>query len=407
MLLYGSAIALTLGVSARAADINVYPWGDLQALGVENEILPGDFEAFKLKASPLVGKVIVVLRSPGGSLIDAMEIGEFVRLRGWVTFVYGECDSACAAIWLAGTPRIMMSNALIGFHAASINGQERGQGNAVFGAYMTRLGLGYPAVGWATTAGPNDIAYLTPDKAKEIDISVNVIPYQEKQAAVQPAVPPPIPQPPTVNTRDCSAIGVELLEFFPDKFGDCSKPPARVVDFHIHNAAWRTVKSWDRYVSSTGRYVARTLQTSISARIVNCGDGGCGPYRLIAKDHDAEGGSNGGSVCFFEKDWSDCETNEGQHYKLGAGSIKSFLSIANGADAGPVIPNPAPVKPAPTKRKIAATPKTVESCDVCNGGGRTCQPCYWEKHPPVCEYGRQPGSIYCNRFPAGDPRNNE
>jgi len=68
-------------------------------------------------------------------------------------------------------------------------------------------------------------------------------------------------------------------------------------------------------------------------------------YRLIAKDHDANGGSNGGSSCVFSGPgdmpnlpislYSDCENSMGEHYKLKAASIKAFLNIANGALPGP------------------------------------------------------------------------
>jgi hypothetical protein len=40
---------------------------------------------------------------------------------------------------------------------------------------MTKLGLGYGAVLWATTASPKDIAYLTPGKAKQLGIQLTVI----------------------------------------------------------------------------------------------------------------------------------------------------------------------------------------------------------------------------------------
>jgi hypothetical protein len=48
--------------------------------------------------------------------------------------VLDECYSACASIWLAGTPRMMAPQAKIGFHAASVNGQEKGRGNPLVGA---------------------------------------------------------------------------------------------------------------------------------------------------------------------------------------------------------------------------------------------------------------------------------
>jgi hypothetical protein len=95
----------------------------------------------------------------------------------------------------------MTPSAKIGFHAASINGQEKGTGNALFGAYMTRLGLDYEAVLWATTASPSEIAFLTPAQAERLGIDVLVINEgpDEKQANAQPTLPftprPVTPQP--------------------------------------------------------------------------------------------------------------------------------------------------------------------------------------------------------------------
>jgi hypothetical protein len=146
----------------------------------------------------LVGKVTVHLESPGGALIPALQIGEYVRLKGWSTFVPDECYSACASIWLAGVPRTMPPQARIGFHAASVNGEEKGRGNALVGAYMTRLGLGYGAIGWATDASPADLALLTPSKAKELGIDLTVL-EPDKHANAQPAAPA-VPSPDRFGT---------------------------------------------------------------------------------------------------------------------------------------------------------------------------------------------------------------
>jgi hypothetical protein len=150
-LLNGSA------VPAYAAQIEVTPAGKdgITDITIEGVIGPDDFEAFKRQADPLPrAAVIVKLHSPGGNLFSAIEIGEYIRSKAWTTFVYDECDSSCAAIWLAGVLRFMSPIARIGFHAASMNGQESGRGSALFGAYMTRLGLSYEAVFWLPPPAP-------------------------------------------------------------------------------------------------------------------------------------------------------------------------------------------------------------------------------------------------------------
>jgi hypothetical protein len=337
-------------VSANAATFNT---GDLmkgsegQWISIDGQIFLDDFRAFKLAASRLTArKVAVVLSGPGGNLIAAMRIGEFVRLKGWGTFVATECDSACAAIWLAGHPRMMSPTAKIGFHAASVAGQENGASNALYGAYMSRLGLDYDAVDWATTAGPRDISYLSPAKAKELRIDVDVIDPERasKQVAATPATPAPSPvgMPPSVMVpsiiapgttslpaapnpgRDCTAIIADMVPWFPGAFNDCITQPA--VD-SWSTSQWHTIKTWDQFLPATGRYVTRTLQA--------CSDN-CGVHRLIARDHDASGNSNGGSLCHFTvangypKDWSSCQNTDGVLYELKPGSINWLLRIAAG-----------------------------------------------------------------------------
>jgi hypothetical protein len=166
---------------------------------------------------------------------------------------------------------------------------------------------------------------------------------------------------PRADGRDCSGISAELDLFFPLIFDDCfTRPAANAARLQ---AKYATVKTWDRYIPSSQRYINRTLQAC----------NGCilDPYRLIAKDHDANGGSNGGSICYFNKTRSDCETTAGEHYQLKAGSIKAFLNIANEADpdadagaspqlAKPPQPNIPPigqVKPARTVKSL--TPDEV------------------------------------------------
>jgi hypothetical protein len=57
----------------------------------------------------------------------------------------------------------MMANSRIGFHAAFdiVSRQETGVGNAVIGAYLTRLGLPYSVVIYATKQGPDGMQWLS------------------------------------------------------------------------------------------------------------------------------------------------------------------------------------------------------------------------------------------------------
>ena len=79
------------------------------------------------------------LDSPGGSLVPAIAIGKLVRQKGYATVVLDQstCNSACALIWLAGTPRYLEGAGNLGFHASYTEqgGRlvETGVGNASSG----------------------------------------------------------------------------------------------------------------------------------------------------------------------------------------------------------------------------------------------------------------------------------
>jgi hypothetical protein len=185
-----AVLLATTALPAYAANIEVHSIQGGRIITIDGEIDPNDFDVFKVKASPIGGKPAVFLGGPGGNVLAALQIGEFIRMKGWTTTVLNECDSACALIWLAGVQRTMTPTAKVGFHAASMDGQEKGMGNAMVGAYLNRIGLG-KAVLFANAAGPDEITYLTPSMAKQVGIEVSVIDLQPVPAArIQYTVPP-------------------------------------------------------------------------------------------------------------------------------------------------------------------------------------------------------------------------
>lgn len=133
----------------------------------------------------------MLLKSNGGDLVTAIRIGEMVRARGFPTFVTDTCASACTLIWLAGSQRYMSSHAGIGFHQASRRdtGEVSGTGNALVGSYLTRLGLSYNAVLYATSAPPDDIKWMTPADARYVGIDVRVLDPAERTEHPATAVP--------------------------------------------------------------------------------------------------------------------------------------------------------------------------------------------------------------------------
>ena len=79
--------------------------------------------------------------------------------------------SSCALAWLEGASSVSFVDvAALGFHAAyqmdGTTARETGIGNAVVGAYLTRIGLPISAVIYITKASPDAITWLTPADAK-------------------------------------------------------------------------------------------------------------------------------------------------------------------------------------------------------------------------------------------------
>lgn len=166
-------LALAVSVNAaiapsHAADIRVEPitGTDLVLVTVSGPIVKGDEERFR-RISLEHERAAVLLDSPGGSLAPALSIGRAIRLREYSTIVAkdGLCASACALIWIAGSPRLLSPAGKIGFHASYFeeNGKliETGVGNAVVGHYLSQLNLSERAVIFATQASPEKITWLT------------------------------------------------------------------------------------------------------------------------------------------------------------------------------------------------------------------------------------------------------
>ncbi len=162
---------------------------------VQGPLTISDASEFQSKTGPL-SKAIVLFQSDGGSVVAGIQIGEIIRLKNFVTLVPNEtrCASACAIAWLGGTRRFMGPGARIGFHAAhdASSGQETGVGNALVGAYLSRIGLPYSAVIYITQAAPNSMTWLSLSDAEQrgIDVSLLETPGNRRVATATPSTGP-------------------------------------------------------------------------------------------------------------------------------------------------------------------------------------------------------------------------
>jgi hypothetical protein len=131
---------------------------------------------------------IIELNSLGGNPFPAIAMGRVIKSEGLATTVTakGSCTSACALMWLAGSPRYAPPNATIAFHGVidTRTGMPSSFGNARTGAYLDELGLSDAAIDALTTPfGPNNVQVLTPALAHQLGITI-------VEELPTPAVPP-------------------------------------------------------------------------------------------------------------------------------------------------------------------------------------------------------------------------
>ena len=165
-----------------AATIVAVPGGpeETGAIVVSGILQPGDDEVFS-KQLMKFPKGIVVLSGDGGDLQAAIKIGTAIRLKNYATLAPTEsnCVSACAIVWLGGTPRILEDGAKIGFHAAFAlkDGQatEAGAPNALLGAYLNKIGLPDRAIVYVTQSPPEGMTWFSAADAAKTGIDTKTI----------------------------------------------------------------------------------------------------------------------------------------------------------------------------------------------------------------------------------------
>jgi hypothetical protein len=190
-----------------AAEIKFKKLSDTQAaITIDGEITASDVARFRQLALQS-REAVVVLNSSGGSVLPALEIGRTLRIAGFSTAVSanGMCTSACALIWLAGSPRWL--DGPVGFHAAykddKGNLRESGSGNALVGRYLTELGLPANAILFATSAPPDRILWLTNENKEIAGITFRTPPppIQTQPSRPTRVAQSPLTIPPTSQVR--------------------------------------------------------------------------------------------------------------------------------------------------------------------------------------------------------------
>lgn len=173
----------------NAAEISVLDLDEGIGFAVlKGKISQGDAAVFNAATAPYK-HVILVLDSPGGNLIEGLEIGRAVHQREMATGVAENmvCASACALIWAAGSYKAMAPNSLIGFHAAWENSDGEtvvsSVGNALVGAYLQSIGFTETGIVFATIAGPDEINWMTIVDAQDAGLDVRLMDRNGKMIA--------------------------------------------------------------------------------------------------------------------------------------------------------------------------------------------------------------------------------
>ena len=165
-----SAPAATITVTTRPSDRS-------PLVVLEGDLVQSDADEFAAKTATL-SNALIAFNSDGGNLVAGIRIGELVRKRAFYTVVPQRmrCASACALAWLGGIRRFIVADGKIGFHAAyDAAGRETGVGNALVGAYLTKIGLPYDAVIYITQAAPNEMTWLNISDAARRGIVVTLL----------------------------------------------------------------------------------------------------------------------------------------------------------------------------------------------------------------------------------------
>jgi hypothetical protein len=179
-----SAVLLFIVTPAFAAEIEAAPAGngDLSFIFFTGEIVKSDWQRFSEVSENIPHAVVIFMKSPGGDLETALDIGALIRQRSYSTSAPDLCASACGLAWLAGFRRYMYPSSQIGFHAAYRGaGVESGVGNALVGAYLTDLKLSLRVIRYITTPAPNTVQWLSIRDAMVLGISIETPPLEKKQ----------------------------------------------------------------------------------------------------------------------------------------------------------------------------------------------------------------------------------
>lgn len=152
--------------------------GDQTGVSLRGEIAPGDGAriAADLRANP---PAFVALESPGGSVSDALTIGQTLRALGSSTRIDQDaiCFSACPYIFVGGTQRAIDGTGQFGVHQHSFGestilptflaAEDIQRGQAAVLAHLVEMGIDLRLMGPALATPADEIYILTRDELRD------------------------------------------------------------------------------------------------------------------------------------------------------------------------------------------------------------------------------------------------
>lgn len=173
---------------------------------LNGSIADGDVTKFKsiIQTANTGGKAVYAIRlnSPGGSLVEGVQLAEIIKYAKMATSVPAgsSCASACFVAFAAGIEKFVSYSGSVGVHGASdSSGRETTQSSAAT-VSMARIvkELGVPAgiIGKMVVTPPHQVVWLSPDDLRSMGTKMQgkpeQVPTDQQQAGLPTQLAPSV-----------------------------------------------------------------------------------------------------------------------------------------------------------------------------------------------------------------------
>ncbi|MBV8398507.1 MAG: hypothetical protein JOZ17_07185 [Acetobacteraceae bacterium] len=145
---------------------------------LQGRIVPGDAKRLRAALDVEQRLAMLVLNSPGGSVLEAQDMAKLIRASGAPALVPGNavCASACFMLFAAARERLAEPGAMIGVHSASVSGGNETMDTLGVTTLMAREAAAYGVpssiTGRMVTTKPGQMAWLTRAELESMGVRV-------------------------------------------------------------------------------------------------------------------------------------------------------------------------------------------------------------------------------------------